>query len=553
MSADGENRDDERSDTERSDGEHAPADVTQPLETGLLGTPQRQLPIAIVAEFFSGAALRQFGEVLVPALFVSVASGGRPILVLLPLAVVVAVVLSVLRWWRTRFWVENDELILEKGLLNRTRLQVPLDRIQQISTEQGIVQQIFDVRKVSIDTAGSAGVEFSLSAIGNDIVAELRQLVVGADRTELPPPLARDLVAGQVDAPIGPPSIAASDLGVSGPTGALVNAASHSEAVLHMSWRDLVQVGLVRPGGQVLSGLLALLGLGVGGAVDSFVENRITSTIAAVSFMVGGLLFAFTALIGGAVLRDFELTVWRSEQGLRLTAGLLTKREQFARTERVQLVRRRANPLERLLERTTVVLPQASATAGLSSSSSGPQTQNFMVPSVPNDTVDRVTSLFLHDPPLLLGGAISPRARWRWGLYGAGWPAALLVAGGAVIFGFDGPVGLGITLFVLAVGVFVTGAFVAAASQRRWRWQLDPTVLRTRHGVAIDQRSDVELRKIQSVGLHQGWWQRRNGLASITCSTAGGSVEIPHLDVAVAESIRDRVLAAVERSEGPWM
>ncbi len=523
-----------------------------PAGVGRLDQPQRQLPIAIVAEFFGGAALRQFGEVLLPALFVSVATEGRLVLVVLPLAIIVAMGLVILRWWRTLFWVEHDELILEKGILNRTRLQVPLDRIQQISTEQGIIQQIFDVRKVSIETAGSVGTEFSLSAISNDVVVELRQLVVGADRVEPLPPMARDLVAGRVAAPLAPPT--STDFGPpmgSGIDHAAVRPSVPTEAVLRMRLQDLVQVGLVRPGGQVLSAVLALLGLGLGSAVDSFLESRVTSTIAAAFFVTVSIVFVATALIGGAVLRDFELTVWRSRQGLRLTAGLLTKREQFARTERVQLVRRRANPLERLLQRTTVVLPQAAA--AVSASPTGSSTQTFMVPSVPNDIVDRLTSLFLGESMAVLTNTISPRARWRWALYGAAWPAVGFAAGAGFVVAFDGPIGLAVVLLVIAVMVLVIGVLSAAASQRRWRWHLDETTLRTRNGLLIDQRSDVELRKIQSVQLRRGWWQRRNGLASITCSTAGGSITIPHLDLAVAESMRDRVLWTVERSEGPWM
>ena len=136
-----------------------------PVPSSILDTPQRQLPIAIVAEFFGGAALRQFAETMLPALLVVVATRRQLTFVLVPVVALVVLGIVIVRWWRTRFWVEHDELIFEKGVLNRTRLQVPLDRIQQISTEQGLIQQIFDVRKVSIDTAGSVAVEFSLTAV----------------------------------------------------------------------------------------------------------------------------------------------------------------------------------------------------------------------------------------------------------------------------------------------------------------------------------------------------------------------------------------------------
>ncbi len=600
----------------------------QPAVPSLLGAPQRQLPIAIVAEFFGGSALRNFGEVLIPALIASIATGGRLAFVVLPGAIVVALALVVLRWWRTTFWVEHDELILEKGVLNRTRLQLPLDRVQQIATEQGIIQQLFDVRRVSIDTAGSAGAEFELTAISNDVVAELRRLIVGTDGRVPAAPSAGDLVTplaspadGATTLPVAThggsapdplsvttsPSSARSDsalsdsalsnsalsdsarsdsarsdsalsdsarsstgrsgTGLSG-TG-LSNAGRSNEIVLRFSFPDLVQVGLVRPGGQLFSAVIALLGFGLGSAIDRFVESRVTSALAIVAFFGAGALFAGVGLIGGAVVRDFDLTVWRSERGLRLTAGLLTKREQFARTERVQLVRQRSNPLERRLGRTTVVLTQASATAATKDTSSGPRTQNFVVPSVPNRTVDQLTSMFIVDPPTDLTGSVAPHARWRWFLYGGIWPAAMFAAYALIVILFDGPLGLAATLIGCAAITMGLGFVIARASQRRWRWQVEGTapgtveratpgtprgvLLSTRHGVLVEQRDDVEVRKIQSVSVERGWWQRRNGLASIICSTAGGNVSIPHLDVAVAESMRDRLLAIVEQNEGPWM
>ncbi len=514
--------------------------------TQLLSTPQRQLPIAIVAGLFDASTLRQLGEVLFPVVIVGVTAGGRLSFVLLPFAILLTIALVALRWWRTTFWVEDDELILQSGILSRTRLQLPLDRIQQISTEQGIVQQIFDVRKVAVETAGSTGAEFTLTAVSNAVVAELRQLVVGADRQMPPEPGTIDLAPG-LEPPTGPPVVTGAPVGF--PAG---GAQRKGEVVLNHSLQDLVQVGLVRPGGQLLSAIVAMLGLGLGSTIDRFVESRLTSVLAQVTFGGGALVFAAVALIGGAVIRDYDLTVWRSEQGLRLTAGLVTKREQFARTERVQLVRSRANPLERMLSRTTVVLPQASASAG-GDNANGVSTKNVLIPSAPDALVPQLPQLVVPSAPADLTRGISERARRRWSLFGGIWPGVFFAAYAVIVVIFDGPRRLVVVALCLAAVAVAVGFTVASASQRRWRWELGEELLSIRHGVVFDQRTDVEVRKVQSVGVERGWWQRRHGLASISCNTAGGSVHIPHLDLAVAEGLRDHVLATVEQSPGPWM
>ncbi|MEZ5227971.1 MAG: hypothetical protein R2710_15255 [Acidimicrobiales bacterium] len=317
----------------------------------ILASPQRQLPVAIVAEFFGGAALRQFAETMLPALLVGFAAGGRLTLVLVPVAVVVFLGGVVLRWWRTRFWVERGELVLERGVLRRTRLHPP--RSHPTDLDRAGTHPTALRRSQGLDRFGRVGRCRVLPHRGEQC---RRRRTATADRRSRHRPTRRSEAIAEP---------------------------RWGDTLVHMGTRDLIVVGLVRPGGQIVSAVVALLGLGLGQAVDSFVESRITGTLAAATFAVVGVGLGALMLVGGAVLRDHDLTVWRSERGLRLTAGLVTKREQFARIERVQLVRRRANPLERLLGRTTVLLAQASALAG-NSSSTAPTTQNFLVPSAPS-------------------------------------------------------------------------------------------------------------------------------------------------------------------------
>ena len=85
--------------------------------------------------------------------------------------------ISVISYFNFYFYIKDGELVLEKGVLRKTKINVPLDRIQTINFKQGILHQTLNVVAVEIDTAGSAGQEFSLQAIRKEQAEALRSYV----------------------------------------------------------------------------------------------------------------------------------------------------------------------------------------------------------------------------------------------------------------------------------------------------------------------------------------------------------------------------------------
>ncbi|MEE9413650.1 MAG: PH domain-containing protein, partial [Acidimicrobiales bacterium] len=416
----------------------------------------------------------------------------------------------------------------------------PLDRIQQIATEQGIVQQIFNVRKIRVDTAGSASAEFTLSAVDDAVVLQLRKAVVGADKAGTAPPPPVDGIA----VPHEPrPGLATESR--------VLDRQDRRTMLLRHEIRDLVELAVARPNGQLLAAIVAVSTLGLGGVVRSLLADSDIGSIAAMLLGAVGLAILIVVLIASTVLREFELTVWRSDEGLRLTAGLFKKREQFARTERVQLVRYRNNLVERWFNRTSVYFPQASATGG---GIEGAATrQLFGVPGAPDSRLDELTSQFLPTERPPLNEAISKNAITRWTLWGGLVPALMLLLIATISALIEGLTLLPIVIGVVAISFVIVARLIARRVHRGWRWGIDCGVINSQNGVINISRVAVAIRKVQSVRLHQGWWHRRNGLATIEFGTAGGSLRLPYLPIEVAQGLRDDVLLAVESDTGAWM
>ena len=85
----------------------------------------------------------------------------------------------------------------------------------------------------------------------------------------------------------------------------------------------------------------------------------------------------------------------------------------------------------------------------------------------------------------------------------------------------------------------------------RWRYEVHTDFIDIARGIIWRQRTIIPFIRVQNTDTRQGPIMRVFGLASTTVSTAAGQHEIPGLDVASAEQLRDRAaeLARLARED----
>ena len=98
---------------------------------------------------------------------------------------VISMVVAIIAFFRFYFHIEDDELIVQKGILVKKKTSIPFDRIQTVNIEQNLIHQMFNVVKVEIDTAGSNKNEFEFDAISGALADELRSLVLARKKTSV--------------------------------------------------------------------------------------------------------------------------------------------------------------------------------------------------------------------------------------------------------------------------------------------------------------------------------------------------------------------------------
>ncbi|MEL7147870.1 MAG: PH domain-containing protein, partial [Bacteroidota bacterium] len=85
---------------------------------------------------------------------------------------------SVLSYLRFRYQLKGGEIVITKGILTRTTVNLPFEKIQTIDFKQNVLQQLFGVVELAIDSAGSKKQEVSLTAVPIERAEALREYVL---------------------------------------------------------------------------------------------------------------------------------------------------------------------------------------------------------------------------------------------------------------------------------------------------------------------------------------------------------------------------------------
>ena len=108
-----------------------------------------------------------------------------------------------------------------------------------------------------------------------------------------------------------------------------------------------------------------------------------------------------------------------------------------------------------------------------------------------------------------------------------------------------------VSLIVYAVALVVFMAGVTPLRYVRWHYALRPEFLEIEKGIIWRSHTVVPFIRVQNTDTQQGPILRLFGLASVTVSTAAGSMEIPGLASPEADAVRDRAaeLARIARED----
>ncbi len=488
-------------------------------------TPTRQSPLAIVLLMYN--LLRSIVRTWWPfIILLIVRSSWITRQTAMQAVLLVVAVLFVLATWRyLKFWfyLSDDMIHVRRGILRRTRLEIPFDRVQTIVFEQNLLHQFFNSVRLKVDTAGSSSEEFEFSALPQAKAEELRAYVLSKR-------------AGTIkkDAADVQPQYHAAD------------------RMFALSLTDLLKVGVSQNHFRTTSIILVFL-IGLRDRISQAFGDRYLDQIDAMAvglvdnFLVYGialfallLIISFVGTLVYTILRFYNLTLWKGSEGYRLSSGLINRYEQGAPYHKIQMVRWVTNPLRNLFGIVTLRFH-------LATSQKGTKTSSILVPGMAVKYLSPVLGRFwgASGTPLDGGYGIHRAFLVRRLLFVTVVPAMAVVA---LSYAWGWNVGLWLApIYAVVSGVFQFALY------RRWSYHVGQHMLLTRSGALERVHKGFLLRKAQGVTVKQSPFQRRHGVVTLVLHTAAGDVTVPYLEQTRARRLKNLILYQIETSRQRWM
>ena len=432
--------------------------------------------------------------------------GWSRVLLFAAVAGLIGLVMTLIYWWRFRYTVGDREIVIESGLMRRTRRVIPYDRVQDIAVERPLLARLFGTAKVKIETGGSAADEGNLDMIGlaeaNALRDHIRRGAAAAETARAP---------------------------------------SEREPVLfELGFGRLLYSGLFNFSLIFLAAIFALLQyldeFGFFDMSEWFTRERAGAAAGAVglqaSLMLLGLLLLLGIVAGVArtVAKDFGFRLTRSESGLRRRRGLFTLTEVVIPIRRTQVALIESGPVARLL-----------GWYRLSFQTLGADTREGGVQVVaPFARMAELLPIlaeagFAPPPPRSDFVHVPRRALVRW----AGLP--LLLGGALAIAAAAIEARLGFVAALLLA--------IALAGTLRWRrhaYALGADALFVTDGVLRRRLWTIPFARTQTISVSRGPLQRALRLGTLLVDTAGASPmrapEIHDLESIQADALADRLL-----------
>ncbi|HEY0903946.1 MAG TPA: PH domain-containing protein [Marmoricola sp.] len=418
--------------------------------------------------------------------------------------VVVPIAIGIGRFLSTRFRISTAQIELRRGLLNRSVLTAPLDRVRTVELTASPIHRLLGLAKVEIGTGSGSRTGDSRLVLDSLAAAEARRL-----RTDL---LHR-----------AEPTATAAPEAPEAPEETLIVAFDPAWA----RYAPLTTSGFV----------IVLAALGAAGQVSGNVVERLVQS-SAVDDQVGALplvlavpaaVVAFVVVvsalaIGGYLLANWGFTLSRDGSGraFHVRRGLLTTRETSLDVDRL----RGLESHEPLGLRLGGGGRLSAVVTGLSRRSAESTT---LLPAAPRALVLSVGEHVLGEAGplsarLVLHGPAARRRRFVRALAGTGLAPVVL---GLLALLADWPVWAAVIGLLAPAG----GLLLAADRYAGLGHALTDRHLVVRAGSFAGRRDVLQRAGIIGWNIRQSWFQRRAGLVTLTATTAAGKQAYSAVDV----------------------
>ena len=495
----------------------------------LFAEPTRQSLIAIILIIYKyiNVIIRQVWPFLLILLWGGGSDKKSSIAIGLSVLGLASMLWAILSYFKFYFYLQNGELIIQKGILKRSNLNIPLDRIQSVNINQNIVHQILNVVQLEVDTAGTKGSEFKFDALSKEKAEALRSILISKKKETS----SSELSADDIDQ--------AELLG------------DDRKSILSLSFTELIKVGISQNHFRSIGFIMLVffwvqssvedIGIETDKYTDGLMDFVTSASFNAVmTIIVMASIIAVLISLIQTILIYYNAHLWREGSRLKLSYGLFNKKEMSALYQKIQILQWSSNPLQKMMKIFDVRLKQASSSVVSAKSS-------LRIPGCTEDHIQYLKDSWLGDDALadLKIHGISIHYFYRRVMFRMIFCAVLFGA-----YFLRGEINGWLIFLIFLIPYFI---YTSWLSYKKSGFAINHSTLYITRGMLDDDYALLPLSKVQNVIISQAPYQVRKDLANVDVHTASGSISIPYIPVELAEQLSDYLLYKVESSKEDWM
>lgn len=495
--------------------------------------PQRQSLVGVVVMFtdtFQKLARALF-PVLIGLIFKIDKIGKWYFILGLAVLLVLVAVVAYLRYRNFTFHIdeESEEFIIKDGVFNKSRLAIPLDKIQQVNINQSLLQRIIDVHSLEVDTAGTSKQEVSVKAIPQALATALKARLMEGSKAE-----------GSTSGTNNPEQVTET-----------------GKPFISISFASLFKTGITSNYARSFALLLAF-------AISTFqyIEDYFQAAgydndplddyvnaemvLRFLTFIILGVMALVLVInLSRTIIMYFGYKITKQQGSLLLSYGLINTKNTILRPNKVQYLTLGRNFFQKKMDIQDMKIRQAS---GHEATDSARKKTAIEIPGLSVDEKDTLLKLLLGSIPEK-GVMLKPNFRKMLvpAFFGLILPLSLYFSISFTV----GPEALNFINFVPVYVCFV-GALIYSAFRHSRLFVSEDFIIKQSGAWDIDL-DYLEPHKIQSIEMTQYFWQKSADVGKVTLYTAGGQISFGLANYTKLKHYANYWLYQLEAGNKEWM
>ncbi len=422
-----------------------------------------------------------------------------------------------------RFDFDKSQFLINKGILKKTKLSIPFEKIQQININQSVIHRLFNIYEIQMDTAGSKDTEVDIKAVSKQISEDIKSI------SEIIKQKTVNVKTEEVE---------------------IIDDKS-----FQINFKTLIKIGLTSRFFQTLGLIFGSLAVVVqflsdfeieySSTIGEFFENINYTPLIILVVLFYSILIVLAVNIINTLFKFFGYKATKKSNNLEIKYGLLSTKSFILSPSKVQQYIFSQNWIQKKLDIQNVIINQASS----SEIKSFDKRSNINVPGCSQDQANELFE-FIYDSKNDDEIELKPNIRKpivNTSIFGFV-PVLVFVLCNMSLDIMNTSYMLISSLFFLLIVLFINFRLFKNNSLF-----VSKDFIRVKSGIWDIKNKIIETYKVQSIIIYQPVWYKKYNLGSLALLTAGGLVHVGVFNYKDLQLISNNVAYRVENSNKGWM